>query len=295
MEAGTRRGDKSMIAVDPEAIALAAAVSRRNVRARLPAALRNENPAFRRRGSSFDLKSLREFQGGDDPRRIDWKLQARTGKWFVKEYYEEESERAVLLVDASASMGLYPREQFLALVVSSAYILSAFGFVVVLAQYDLGLRNGTRIARSRSELPTLARDLEGLELRGRTDLAATLITLRGSCPAGRVLVFSDFLEERPFDPETPAAGLFRELWLVHCRAPFDAGAVPGDELSVRDPESGQELLVPWTAEAERGYREREAAFSAALEHSRPGRHYALVEAAGPRYPFYRALVERLGA
>jgi uncharacterized protein (DUF58 family) len=64
---------------------------------------------FRRSGSSFDLKSIREYQGSDDPRRIDWRLAARSGRLYVKEYFEEEREGAVILVDLSASMGVLGR------------------------------------------------------------------------------------------------------------------------------------------------------------------------------------------
>ncbi|CAA9282073.1 MAG: hypothetical protein AVDCRST_MAG93-3261, partial [uncultured Chloroflexia bacterium] len=58
-----------------------------------------------KRGSSVEFADYRNYTPGDDLRRVDWNLYARTDKLFLK-LYEEEEDRAVhLLVDTSASMG----------------------------------------------------------------------------------------------------------------------------------------------------------------------------------------------
>ncbi|HON07334.1 MAG TPA: DUF58 domain-containing protein [Verrucomicrobiota bacterium] len=56
---------------------------------------------FKGRGIDFD--EVREYVAGDDVRRIDWNVTARTGKPYVKKYVEERELTVMLLVDASAS------------------------------------------------------------------------------------------------------------------------------------------------------------------------------------------------
>jgi uncharacterized protein (DUF58 family) len=55
-------------------------------------------------GSSLDFKDFREYQPGDDLRRIDWNAYARSDKLIIKLYREEVSPHLDLLLDASTSM-----------------------------------------------------------------------------------------------------------------------------------------------------------------------------------------------
>ena len=56
---------------------------------------------FKGRGMDFD--EVREYQPGDEVRRIDWNVTARTGITHIKKYVEEREMTVMLLVDASAS------------------------------------------------------------------------------------------------------------------------------------------------------------------------------------------------
>lgn len=58
--------------------------------------------SFRGQGLEFD--DFREYQPGDDPRFIDWKVTARTGTPYVRRFHEEREQVLLLAVDASASM-----------------------------------------------------------------------------------------------------------------------------------------------------------------------------------------------
>ena len=60
----------------------------------------------RQRGVGIEFSQYRSYEDGDDLGRIDWKLFARSDRYFVREA-ERESEIAVwFLLDASASMGV---------------------------------------------------------------------------------------------------------------------------------------------------------------------------------------------
>ena len=56
---------------------------------------------FKGRGMDFD--EVREYQPGDEVRRIDWNVTARTGVTHIKKYIEEREMTVMLLIDASAS------------------------------------------------------------------------------------------------------------------------------------------------------------------------------------------------
>jgi uncharacterized protein (DUF58 family) len=56
------------------------------------------------KGASVEFRQSRAYVPGDDPRRLDWRVLARTDKPFVKEYDEETNLRCLIALDASGSM-----------------------------------------------------------------------------------------------------------------------------------------------------------------------------------------------
>lgn len=58
----------------------------------------------RNRGSGQEFAQYRAYESGDEPRQIDWKLYARSDRFFVREAERESPVRAWLLLDTTASM-----------------------------------------------------------------------------------------------------------------------------------------------------------------------------------------------
>jgi len=58
---------------------------------------RGGRPHPHRRGSGADIRTLRDFVSGDDPRDLHWKQSARMRRWIVRER-EAERDRSVFLV-----------------------------------------------------------------------------------------------------------------------------------------------------------------------------------------------------
>src|SRR5687767_15433606 len=56
------------------------------------------------RGASVEFRQHRFYVPGDEPRRLDWRVLARTDRPYIKEYDEETNLRCVLLLDESGSM-----------------------------------------------------------------------------------------------------------------------------------------------------------------------------------------------
>lgn len=86
------------------------------------------------KGHGLDLHHLREYQAGDDIRKIDWNVLARTGVLHVKEHYEEKQIPVWFFVDATASMHFGQTQTKL------AYAQELMGFLGLLA-----LGNGHRV------------------------------------------------------------------------------------------------------------------------------------------------------
>ena len=55
-------------------------------------------------GLSLDFAEHRPYNPGDDIRRIDWRLYARTDRYYVKEFEAETNANFTVLLDVSASM-----------------------------------------------------------------------------------------------------------------------------------------------------------------------------------------------
>ncbi len=56
-------------------------------------------------GFSVEFSEYRQYSPGDDPRYLDWRLFARTDRYYVKRFEDETNLRCYLLVDLSRSMG----------------------------------------------------------------------------------------------------------------------------------------------------------------------------------------------
>ncbi len=59
-----------------------------------------------RAGSSLEFKDHRDYQPGDDLRRIDWNAFARSDKLIVKLFHEEISPHLDIVIDGSRSMAI---------------------------------------------------------------------------------------------------------------------------------------------------------------------------------------------
>ncbi|KLJ00409.1 DUF58 domain-containing protein [Luteimonas sp. FCS-9] len=60
--------------------------------------------ASRNRGAGLEFAQYRAYEPGDEPRQIDWRLYARSDRFFVREAERESPVRAWVLLDTTASM-----------------------------------------------------------------------------------------------------------------------------------------------------------------------------------------------
>ena len=67
---------------------------------KLPEARRRGLRRTRRVGSGIEAIDTRPYSPGDDPRYLDWRLYARSDRYYIKRFEDETNLRAWLLVDA---------------------------------------------------------------------------------------------------------------------------------------------------------------------------------------------------
>lgn len=150
-------------------------------------------------GFSVEFTEYRQYTPGDDPRYLDWRLYARTDRYYIKKFEDETNLRCFLLVDNSRSMtyGSLPwtKAQYAhTLAATLAYFLSKQGDGVGLLTFDEAIREYLPARNRPGHLRHLMLLLEKPAAGTGTDINAALnriidvVTRRGL-----VVLISDFL------------------------------------------------------------------------------------------------------
>jgi uncharacterized protein (DUF58 family) len=95
-----------------ELIALRARVGRVRMAPLLSRAARSGQQSSRLYGRGMDYAESRVYQAGDDVRRLDWRLTARSGKLHTKLFQEDREGCLLILLDTHASMRFGTRVRF---------------------------------------------------------------------------------------------------------------------------------------------------------------------------------------
>jgi len=217
------------------------------------------------KGFSAEYAELRAYQAGDDLRYIDWRMYGRSDRYYVKQFEEETSLRAYLLIDISESMGWSsnPGVQVSKLwyakhlAASLALILLRQGDGVGMAAFHERVAKRVQARGGRRQFLEVARHLRDLEAEGETSAEGALrdmaVRLRRR---GLVVLFTDLLVSRE---ETLTALKYlrhhgHEVLVFHLIDPGERELPAASEARFFDPETNRELLVS-VADIRAEYRE----------------------------------------
>lgn len=134
------------------------------------------------RGSSVEFAEYRKYVPGDDTRRLDWKVFARSDRFYMKEFEADTNLRAYFVVDASGSMNFegahgskiaYARK----IAASLAYLLVNQGDAAGLSVCTDKLHLEVPPSRRPAHLERLFSTLASLEPSGPTGLIDALHTV----------------------------------------------------------------------------------------------------------------------
>ena len=133
--------------------------------------------ASRRTGLAREFSQYRAYQPGDDPRHIDWKLYARSDRYFVRESDVETAVTVRVVLDATASMrhadttgpgaGKRKFDAARLLAAALAYLAQTQGDQVGLHAVADGRIVSVPPGQQRQPLERILRTLERLEPAGR--------------------------------------------------------------------------------------------------------------------------------
>jgi uncharacterized protein (DUF58 family) len=153
------------------------------------------------KGFSVEFAEYRQYLSGDDPSTIDWKLYARSDRYYVKKFEEETNVDCHLMLDVSASMGYasgaMSKVAYGSLLAASlAYLMNRQRDAVGLMTFDEGIVARLAAGVRPSHLRALLLTLEQAALGTRTDLAKPLHRLAEALVKRSIVVLiSDLLDE----------------------------------------------------------------------------------------------------
>jgi len=226
-------------------------------------------------GAGSEPGEAREYHAGDDIRRMDWNVYARTTIPHVRETVADRELETWAVVDQSASLDFgtadcEKRDLALAAVAAVGFLTAKRGNRLgVIAVRSGGMeRLPARAGRAAvtAALASLVRAPRSPEGAPRADLAGALDELgRTSRRRGLIAVVSDFLGggvagERPWERPLRALAVRHEVVAVEITDPRELDLPDVGLLTLVDPETGGRLEVQT---ADRRLRERFAAVAAA--------------------------------
>jgi uncharacterized protein (DUF58 family) len=203
-----------------------------------------------------EFTEYRLFRQGDDPRRLDWKLLARTDRAYLRITDDHAIRATSLVLDASASMN-FPEDgatkwlQAKRLAVGLAAVARAEGDPVGLT---VCRESWPLVIPPRSlwgVIGEIARGLDSLEPVGRGAVAGAIESSRRGW---RVAIISDFLGDEAALLSRTARLIVEgvEVFAIHIVADEEIAPLAADRLAV-DPENA-ELRRVWHQEVRGPYQ-----------------------------------------
>ncbi|MBQ8658103.1 MAG: DUF58 domain-containing protein [Clostridia bacterium] len=151
-------------------------------------------------GQTVEFADFREYQLGDDIRRIDWNLYSRFEKYFLKLFTDERQMQVQIFLDCSASMGKDNPKK-------SAYAIATAAALGYLAVHNMDKVTFHIMKGNRAENPfgtiigktaffRAIGELENLEFNDDADIGECVTSSPDTSSAnGLTLIVSDFLTE----------------------------------------------------------------------------------------------------
>lgn len=216
------------------------------------------------RGFSSEFAELRAYRPGDDLRTIDWRMFARSDRFYVKQYEEETNLRAYMLLDVSESMAwtsqpTLPTKLWYAkhLAAALSLILIRQGDIVGFMAFHDRIVRQVRARGGKVHWRLLLQHLHALTGEGGTQAGSAIRNVAMRLQRkGLVILISDLLVE----PEETAKALIylkhtgHEVMVFHLIDPGERDLPTTGETRFIDPETGESLQVS-VADMRKEYRD----------------------------------------
>ena len=223
-------------------------------------------------GHGSEPGESRVYQPGDDVRRIDWNVTARTQETYVRDQIADRDLEAWLVVDSSAAMrfGTITMEKAQVALAAAACIgfltvrnKNRIGAVLVAGPHIKVMPPRTGRDQVRAILTNIASPPSSEHL-GRSDLAGAIDRVaRLSKRRGFVSVIADFPVGQPggdaWIDSLTRLGLRHDILAIPIHDPRERNVPPIGIVNLSDPSTGRTREVRITADVQRRFAEGAAA------------------------------------
>lgn len=231
-------------------------------------------------GGAGEFVDYREYSLGEDLRKLDWKVLARSNRAYVRLYQDETNLRCMLAIDTSASMlfgGRKRSSRHLGKLEYVQYLSTALSYIIARGQDQVGLallgeklREVTMPGGTAQHLARVHGLIESIETTPSRRMATSLGQLfEQSTRRGVLLLISDFLMD-DLEDVFAAVRLFRhrqwEVMLLHVVDPDEERLPEGTAFRFEGLE-GEGIVDCSPAEIEREYARRFADHTASVRDS----------------------------
>jgi len=200
-------------------------------------------------GASIDFAEHRGYVAGDDIRRVDWRLYARTDRYYVKQYEADTNTNLTVLFDVSKSMSFGSRG--IPKIEYGAFVAACLGYLAQRQRDRVGII--TFDSDIVAYVPPSAKHfnvmLQTLE-RARAERPGRLVEPVKKMAEhfkrrGILVLISDFYEEPDAILEAikPLKFLGHDLLVFHVLDPAELDFDYDDASSFEDLESGEQIPV----------------------------------------------------
>ena len=218
-------------------------------------------------GRGLEFSHVRRYQIGDDVRSIDWKVTARRGSPFVRQFVEDRDLHVILVVDVSGSGRYGPGERSASEI--AAEISAALAFAAARNNDRISLLLvSDRVERfippgsGRRHVIHLLSELINHQPTGKgTDLSTALDRLSKTLKdRGTVFLISDFIQvgvESPFREALMRLAASNDLVAIRLLAEATLELPDVGWLEMTDPETGNRVMIDTTVQQVRdNYKKR---------------------------------------
>lgn len=244
-------------------------------------------------GFSVEFAEHRQYMPGDDLKHLDWKVFARTKRYYIKQFEEETNLKSYILLDISKSMtfnsqsngtkdagktpGIFDRFRKnknsdsqkpvngkISKLEYASYVAASLSYLMVLQKdavslttYDTKIRKYVPPHSTKTNLKLILKELAAVKSLYRTGTAVSLNEIAEKIKRkGLVIIISDFLDNQ--NEVMNALKHFRynknEVIIFHVLDPVELSFLEGNPLTIVDLETREEMYSQPFA-VQKSYRE----------------------------------------
>lgn len=202
-------------------------------------------------GASMDFAEHRAYMPGDDIRRIDWRLYARSDRYFVKEFEADTNANFSVLVDVSKSMSFSSRRDGMSKLDYARYIAACLIYFSSKQRDRVGFASFaediiTYVPPSAKHLTVILHELDRMAVGVRGTLGPPLRKLSESFRRRSIIcLISDLYEDPPSIVEAinQLRGKGNDIMVMHVLDPAEIEFPYDDPSNFQDLESDERIPV----------------------------------------------------